>query len=50
MTIEEAIKILDNANKWRRDNKGIYSMPDPREFGLAIDKAIEVLSELNKDK
>ena len=43
MTTTEAIKILTYANKWRRDNSGELKMPIPKQLGLAIDHAIEVL-------
>lgn len=45
MRIEEAIKILHNAQKYRRDNHvpAKYGMPNPMKFGKAIDVAITVL-------
>lgn len=41
MTIKQAIKILIRANKWRRGAE--IEMPDPKEFGEAIDVAIVML-------
>ena len=41
MTIKQAIKVLERANKWRRGGKG--KQPDPKEFGEAIDVAIVML-------
>ena len=41
MTIKQAIKILIRTNKWRRGAE--IEMPDPKEFGEAIDIAIDVM-------
>lgn len=45
MRVEEAIKVLHDYNKWRRDkhipNK--YPMPHPKRIGEAIDCAIHNL-------
>jgi hypothetical protein len=41
MTIKQAIKILIRANKWRRGAE--IEMPDPKEFGEAIDVAIVMM-------
>ena len=41
MTIKQAIKILITANKWRRGAE--IEMPDPKEFGEAIDVAITIM-------
>ena len=43
MTPNQAAKQLEAYNLWRRDNEGIHPMPDPKESGKAIDKAIEIL-------
>jgi hypothetical protein len=54
MTNKEALEILIDANLWRRDNsdkiKNRIEMPDPKQLGLAIDKAIEVLKRFEKLK
>ena len=44
MEINEAVSILKQANLWRRDNDGIYDMPNPKELGIAIDVVVEYLS------
>lgn len=44
MTIKQAIKILIRANKWRRGAE--IEMPDPKEFGEAIDVAIAVMGAM----
>ena len=44
MTIKQAIKILIRANKWRRGAE--IEMPDPKEFGEAIDVAIAVMEAM----
>ena len=43
MKIQEAIEILTNYNLWRRDDNtpNSHKMPDPKEIGIAIDKAVE---------
>lgn len=45
MRIEEAIKVLHDAQKWRRDNHvpSKYPMPNPKRIGEAIDCAIHNL-------
>lgn len=45
MRIEEAIKVLHDYNKWRRDNHvpAKYPMPHPKRIGEAIDCAIHNL-------
>lgn len=45
MDIKEIIKNLEHYNNWRRDNDDKYTMPEPKQIGIAIDFAI---SELNK--
>lgn len=44
MTTRQAIKILKRFNRWRRGEE----MPDPKQIGLAIDKAIEVMEQGKK--
>ncbi|MDD4439657.1 MAG: hypothetical protein PHS04_16735 [Tissierellia bacterium] len=44
MTIKQAIKILIRTNKWRRGAE--IEMPDPKEFGEAIDVAIAVMGAM----
>ena len=46
MKQSEAIKILINANKWRRGAK--IEMPNPKQFGEAIDFAILELKQNKK--
>jgi len=43
MSISEAVEILDNHNKWRRDQNVPYEVPpvDPKELGIAMDTIIE---------
>ena len=41
MTIKQAINVLIRANKWRRGAE--IKMPDPKEFGEAIDVAIAIM-------
>lgn len=43
MTTREAIEYLEYSNNWRRGAE--VPQPDPRLFGIAIDKAIEVMKE-----
>ena len=45
MSIKEAIEILTHYNLYRRDDNipNAYEMPNPKEIGIAIDKAIEVM-------
>ena len=44
MTIKQAIKILIRTNKWRRGAE--IKMPDPKEFGEAIDVAISIMEAM----
>ena len=44
MNKEEAIKTLEEFNKWRRANEDI-DMPDPKDIGKAIDFAIKYLKD-----
>ena len=45
MKLSEALIILEQFNKWRRDNSiplpNKYEMPDPKQIGLAIDVILE---------
>ena len=52
MSIKDAMKILIQHNKWRRDNHipNKYDMVNPTELGKAIDVAISVMKELIDDK
>ena len=47
MTFEEARDILVLHNKWRRDDHvpNKYEMVNPTDLGIAIDKAIDALSD-----
>ena len=42
MTIKQAIKVLEQYNKWRRGNWKI-KMQDPKDVGKAIDVAIHIM-------
>ena len=44
MTIKQAIKIFSTANRWRRGAE--IEMPDPKEFGEAIDVAISIMEAM----
>ena len=48
MTNKEAKELLMKYNQWRRDDSvpNKYEMPDPKEVGVAIDKAILALDTL----
>lgn len=48
MTIEEARDLLIQFNNWRRDDHipNAYEMPNPQKIGMAIDIAINVLSNM----
>ena len=48
MSITRAIEILTQLNLWRRDNNvpNAQEMPDPKDIGLAIDKAIETMKNI----
>lgn len=52
MTNEEARDILIQYNLWRRDNNfpNKYEMPDPKKIGIAIDIAINVLTDTCEHK
>jgi hypothetical protein len=45
MKVTEAIAILEQYNRWRRDNEGIEPMPNPNQVGIAIDV---LLNEVKK--
>lgn len=44
MTLQEAIKILEKYNKWRRGAE--ITQPNPKLIGEAIDIAINQLKQL----
>jgi hypothetical protein len=47
MTTNKALEVLIHLNKWRRnndENKDI-EMPNPAQIGIAIDKAIKILTK-----
>ena len=44
MTLKQAIKILIRTNKWRRGAE--IEMPEPKEYGEAIDIAIAVMEAM----
>lgn len=46
MTIKEAIEILDNHNKWRRDHENKYIMANPKELGISIDIVLNEIEDL----
>ena len=46
MTPSEVTNILRHYNAWRRGNLEDQPMPDPREIGLAIDAAVEMIGRL----
>lgn len=53
MKLEEAIKILESHNKWRRDRGEVnpYEMQNPTEIGIAIDFVLgKVKDTLHYDK
>lgn len=47
MTIKEARNILRDHNYWRRGDDN-FEMTDPRLLGLAIEKAVSLLTEMIK--
>ena len=51
LTNKEAIEILTYANEWRRccdePSTRTMKMPDPKQFGFALDHAIEVLKRFD---
>ena len=46
MTPTETATTLRHYNAWRRGNLEDQPMPDPREIGLAIDAAVEMLERM----
>ena len=50
MTLKQAIKIVENHNKWRRDNNAPpkYQMADPKELGVALDVLLIVAKDYCK--
>ena len=44
MTINQSIKVLKRANRWRRGAE--IEMPGPKEYGEAIDIAIAVMGAM----
>ena len=48
MDLKQTIKVLEEHNKWRRDNNvpAKTKMVDPKVLGMAIDRAIEELNKL----
>ena len=47
MTPTETAAKLRQYNQWRRGNLEDQPMPDPREIGLAIDAAIEMIERMD---
>jgi hypothetical protein len=47
MSIEEAIEILEQHNRWRRDSEGIYEMQDPKQLGFAIDTLVNFAKQFS---
>ena len=45
MKLEEAIKILELHNKWRRDKTRLVEMQHPHDVGIAIDVVIEAAKD-----
>ena len=47
MTLKQAIEIVENHNKWRRDNNEPpkYQMVDVKELGIALDVLLIVAKE-----
>lgn len=50
MTLKQAIKIVENHNKWRRDNNvpSKYQMVDVKELGIALDVLLIVAKDYCK--
>jgi len=40
MTLQEAVTILENHNKWRRGD-GTLEMAEPKDLGMAIELIVE---------
>ena len=45
MTTKEAIKVLKTHNRWRRGER--IRMPNSTDIGVAIDKAIKVMEDID---
>ena len=50
MTLKQAIKIVENHNKWRRDNNvpPKTKMGDPKKLGVALDVLLIVAKDYYK--
>ncbi len=50
MTLKQAIKIVENHNKWRRDNNvpPKYKMGDVKKLGIALDVLLIVAKDYCK--
>ncbi len=50
MTLKQAIKIVENHNKWRRDNNvpSKYKMGDVKKLGIALDVLLIVAKDYCK--
>lgn len=50
MTLKQAIKIVENHNKWRRDNNvpPKYKMGDAKKLGIALDVLLIVAKDYCK--
>ena len=50
MTLKQAIKIIENHNKWRRDNNvpPKTKMGDPKKLGVALDVLLMVAKDYIK--
>ncbi len=50
MTLKQAIKIVENHNKWRRDNNvpPKYKMDDVKKLGIALDVLLIVAKDYCK--
>jgi hypothetical protein len=43
MTLQEAVELLIEYNKWRRDSETVMPMPNSKEIGIAIDVVTDYL-------
>ena len=50
MSPTETATTLRHYNAWRRGNLEDQPMPDPREIGLAIDAAIEMIESAEEER
>ena len=48
MNLKQTIKVLEEHNRWRRDNNvpAKTKMAEPKVLGMALDRAIEELNKL----